>query len=115
MLEFADLILAAIVAVMTLVLILLSLLLLLLLLVVVVQRLLDYLKWHTHLAVELTLTVLEVNRQHSMTVSLLAIRYVVIVTNYLNHLYGFVAVNIVALNRLHTLALDHLANCCSLA
>lgn len=99
-LEFADSILAVTVAVMRL---LLSL-----------SLLLEHLKWHRNLAVELmvtilALTVLEVNRRHSMADSLLAM-----FVDYLNHLYELVVVDIAASNRLHTLAeLDHLANGCS--
>lgn len=48
-----------------------------------------------------------------MADSLLAIQFV---NDDLNHLYDWpVAVNIAASNRLNRLALDHLANCCSLA
>lgn len=87
MVEFADSILAAIVAVMTLVLMQQQWRRRLLL--VVVLLMLGHLKWHTYLPVELTLTtltlmVLEVNRRHLMADSLLAIQFV---NDDLNHLY----------------------------
>lgn len=117
-LESVDLLLAAvIVAVMTLVLLLLQRLSMVVVdVVVVVLRLsmmLEHSKEHTNLAVDLlTLaSVLEVNRQHLMADSLRAIPFV----NDPIHLYGPVAVNIVASNRLNRLASDHLAMCCSLA
>lgn len=119
-----ELVLAAIVAaaVMTLVLFPLALLALAQL------SMLEHLTRHINLAVELTLLVLlppmfvlEVNRRHLMADSLLlAMQFV----NDPIHLYDGrpVVVNIVALNRLHRLAVavtaatkDHLANCCSLA
>lgn len=115
MLESVDLLLVAvIVAVLTLVLLLqlLQRLLLVVVAVVVLLSMLEHSKGHTCLAVDLTLaSVLEVNRRHLMADSLLAIPFV----NGPIHLYGPVAVNIVASNRLNKLASDHLANDCSLA
>lgn len=113
-LEFADLLWDAIVAAMTSV--LLRLLPLLRQILVAEPPMPEHSKWHTNLAFELMLTltlltltllVLEVNRRHSMADSLLA--------NDPARLYGSVAVNIVASNRLNRSAAssDHLANYCS--
>lgn len=113
-LEFVDLLSAAvaaapvIVAVMTLVLLLQRPLL-------VVLSMLGHSMGHTYLAVDdltwVVASVLEVNRRHLMADSLLAIPF----ASDPIRLYGSVAVKIAASNRLHRLALDHLANCCSSA
>lgn len=60
------------------------------------------LDWHKRLAA--TLLMLEVNALHSKADSLLAIHF----GDYPAHSCDFVVVNIVALSRSHTLALDHL-------